>query len=141
MPEANVDLLIGGTSIRSVTGLYVASWDGLLATAPYRGSNRRIPGLPGSIGTVKVPDEFGFELPVTLAASSKSGQIAILNAFHALWTNNLATLTRVLPTNTSGATASTTCNGEYVSAVALSAINFHTARTTLGFVNLDGSWA
>lgn len=141
MPEAVVTMLVNGTSLRSISGLYVADWNGLYTEAPYRGGNVTIPGMPGQMGADKLADVIPFDLPVTLAATSHSGLIAIITAVRALFSGNLNTLTRRLPTNTTGTTADTACNGDYLAGTALSRLNYTTGRTTLSFVNLDGEWA
>lgn len=143
MAEASVDLLINGTSLRGISGLYVQSWDALLPLkGPYRGANRRIPGLPGEVGTVKVRDAYAMDFPVVVVASTKWAQLAVFAAIEtAVGSDNLVTLSRVVPTDSSGATSTLTCNGDYQPDIARDSINWVTGRTTLAFANLDGLWA
>ena len=142
MAEANFDLLINGTSLRGISGVYVQSWQALLMAAPYRGANRMIPGLPGEVGIVKVTDSYVMDFPIVVTASAKYAQVAILAAIDAaVGADNLVTLTRRLPTDAAGTYADTTCNADYQRGVLLDSINWLTGRTTLSFVNLDGGWS
>ena len=142
MAEARVDLLLNGTSLRGISGVYVVDWKALLLEAPYRGANRTIPGLPGQVGTVKVRDSYVMDFPVVLKANEKRSQINILASIAtAVGSDNLVTLSRVLPIDGVGGTSTTTCTGDYQPGVALDSINWLTGRTTLSFVNLDGAWA
>jgi hypothetical protein len=143
MAEAAVNLLLGGNSLRGISGLYVAKWDALLPLkGPYRGSNFVIPGTNGQTSYVKYRDAYVMDFPVSLLASTKWGQLAILAAIEtAVGADNLLTLSRVVPTDSSGATSTLTCAGEYLPGAAFDSINWVTGRTTLSFVNLDGAWA
>lgn len=143
MAEAAVDLLINGTSLRGISGLYVVSWDALLPIkGPYRGANRMEPGLPGEVGVVKVRDSYVMDFPAVITATTKYGQLAVFAAIEtAVGSDNLVTLSRVVPTDGAGTTSTLTCNGDYQPDVVRTSVNWMTGRTTLTFVNLDGLWA
>lgn len=146
-------LLINGTDLQSIAGIVVEDFSGLFAPGRRRGDDIPIPYANGATGVPNLPYEaYTFDIPVVVLESDGSGNtpstdygrraqmIANLRSVAtAIGTTGLVTLTRRLA-NAGGTYDSHTCSARYLDGLGMELLNYHTGRTVLSFLNLDGCW-
>lgn len=149
-------LFIGATDLQAIAGIVVEDLSGLFAPGRRRGDDIAVPYVSGATGVPDLPFEaYSFEIPVTILCDEADGDDpagdhlrraqmianlrAISTALDVATGTGLFTMTRRLAKSPSGYDEHT-AQGRFVDGLAPTAVNFHTGRAVLQFVNLTGCW-
>lgn len=132
------DALVAGTSVK--TYAHIASWDGLLMAAPFRGADLVVPSRRGQTFTAKEYDAYTFSVPLVLNGATQAATQDNLDALRSLCDTSHAakTLTRTKPT--AAGDLSTTCSATLSLSEPAMVNGLLTGRVVLTVTNLDGCW-
>jgi hypothetical protein len=135
-------LLINGTDIVTITGIYVTKFDGFHKDGPYRGENLTIPGMPGQVSFAKVRDAYVMDLGLAVTGDTRLEFVTGLAALRTLiGSDNLCTLTRRFSSGAGPGYTDLSCEAEYLGGADVELVVAEVGRTTVSFLNLDGGWA
>lgn len=135
------NLTVNGTSLNDGTISRVASWDGVLASAPLRGENIELPGVAGAIHLPKVRGAYVFTVPLLLMGSSQADYQDRLDDLRTLLDSSGTALTvaRTRPTGAGDVTESCSC--DYVSGLESVMVNLSNGRVAVDLLNLSAGWS
>lgn len=140
-------LLVGGTDIRTLTGVKIVGQMNLFAPGTRRGAADVIPGRRGQLGAELPWDAYAFSVFITVGdkdgnpCGTQAQMTVNLAAIGTLLagTNGLVTLERHLAAIGGGTTAMT-AEGQFVAGLNLSTSRLNFGQAELQFINLSGAW-
>lgn len=131
------DFTIAGTSVKTLAS--IVSYDGILSSGPFRGSDLVVPSRRGQTFAPKPVDAYPYPVPLMLLGASQGALQDNLDSLKALCATSYAAKTfgRTVPHGSGDVTTSHTGTASLEVAMVNGLI---TGRVSLTVSNLDGCW-
>lgn len=132
------DLLINGTALSDLG--VINDFSGIAADAPLRGENLTYPNVGGDVHVPKVRSAYVFSVPFTLLGDTRAAYNDLVTDLRALLDSSTAPLALERRLTTGAGEIAETADGDYLSGLEPTLINWQTGRLALDIINLSAGW-